>query len=199
MPRCRGQQTSIRRVSTPVECGYGFDPSSVASSVDPSSIDSALGAASSVDPSSAAADSAASTSAAGLYQEWFDDPNHAFDQQWIDGTTILGNLTVQYDTFVNRSGVTSAAEEHVHRQRRQRYRRRNMAQPTGGDGGLWFGDGGNGGTDLPVRAVPAASRTTVTAASAVTGFEAAGGAGGDSGYGIAGNGGDGGDAPYPRH
>ncbi|MGO9552045.1 hypothetical protein, partial [Mycobacterium sp.] len=74
-----------------------FDPSSLAGTMP--AIDSALSAASTAVP---AADPAASSSLAGLYETFIYDPSHAFDQRWIDGTTLLGGLTVAYDDFINQ-------------------------------------------------------------------------------------------------
>ncbi len=59
-------------------------------------VDSALSAASSVDPSSAAG---SSTDLAQLYDQFFYEPVHTFDQQWIDGTSIFGPGTVQFNDF----------------------------------------------------------------------------------------------------
>ena len=57
----------------------------------------ATDAAAGSDPVAAAASAAvpaASTSLAGLYDTYIYDPSHTWDQQWIDGTTFLGSLTV---------------------------------------------------------------------------------------------------------
>src|ERR1700744_3224225 len=51
------------------------------------SLDTALGAASTTDP---AATAAASTDLAQLYDQFFYDPSHTFDQQWIEGTSFFG-------------------------------------------------------------------------------------------------------------
>jgi hypothetical protein len=56
------------------------------------SLDAALGMASTADPAGVPA---ASASLAGLYDQFIYDPGHTFDQDWINGTTFLGNLTVQ--------------------------------------------------------------------------------------------------------
>jgi hypothetical protein len=104
----------------------------------------AVAASDPVAAATAAADPAASTSLADLYNSLVYDPSHTWDQQWIDGTTFLGNLTVQFDNFVNSldpgtlligngaDGIDGGT----------------LAQADGAAGGLWFGDGGSGGTDL---------------------------------------------------
>ena len=75
------------------------------------------------DPVAAAASAAvpaASTSLAGLYDQFFFDPGQAFNQAWIDGTTFLGNLTVQYDNFINN--ISESRWPAADRQRRRRHR-----------------------------------------------------------------------------
>lgn len=62
---------------------------------DPSGLDSALAA----DP--LAASPVADTSLAGLYNTWFYEPAHTFDQAWINGDTFLGSWTVQFDDNLN--------------------------------------------------------------------------------------------------
>ena len=91
-----------------------LDPSSLAGAtpdlLDPSSlagtmpdVDSALSAAStSADPAALpAADPAASQSLASLYETYIYDPAQTWHQDWIAGTTFLGNLTVQWDNALN--------------------------------------------------------------------------------------------------
>ena len=98
----------ISSLDAALQGAANFDPSSLdaalggASALDPSSLDSAVAAAS-ADPSSAAADPAAAGALANLYGEFYLS-SHAFDQKWIDGTTFLGNLTVQYDNSSTGSG-----------------------------------------------------------------------------------------------
>ena len=87
-----------------------------------------------------AADAAAAPSLAQPYETYIYDPSHTWDQDWIAGDTFLGNLTVQWDNALNTfwgdiggqgmligNGVDGTAVD-----------------PTGGAGGLWFGDGGAG-------------------------------------------------------
>ena len=64
-----------------------------------------------------------------------------WDQEWIAGTTFLGNLTVQWDNLLNGFWGDIGGQGDVDRQRRRWNRR---LDPTGGAGGLWFGDGGVG-------------------------------------------------------
>src|ERR1700749_2030548 len=54
---------------------------------------------SSTDPAAALA--APSTDLASLYNQFIFEPSQAFNQDWIDGTTFLGGLTVSYDNFIN--------------------------------------------------------------------------------------------------
>ena len=80
-----------------------FDPSSLAGGLPD------IGVTPDLDPASAAALPAAlsaaeppdSTTGADLYQQWFYDPAHAWDQSWIAGTTFLGPLTAQWDNALN--------------------------------------------------------------------------------------------------
>src|ERR1700722_8861956 len=97
------------------------------------------------DPVAAAASAAApaaSTSLAGLYDQFIYDPSHTWDQQWIAGTTFLGTSTGQYDNFVNSLGfgllIGNGADG---------IDGGTLAQADGAAGGLWFGDGGDGGAD----------------------------------------------------
>ena len=159
-----------------------------------STLDTAL--TSSTDPGTAL--SAQSTDLASLYNQFFFEPGQASNQAWIDGTTFLGNLTVQYDNFINNiseslggplligNGANGIADG-------------TLAQAAGGAGGILFGDGGNGATDAlgqggtgglaydGIGGEGGAGGTDIDAA----GDGGAGGAGGDSDYGIGGDGGDG--------
>ena len=72
-----------------------FDPSAWtprwrgASAFDPSSVDSALSAASSA--ALPAAEPPDPTTLADLYGQFIYEPVHTWDQEWIAGTTFLGN------------------------------------------------------------------------------------------------------------
>ena len=158
-----------------------------ASSVDPaSSLDAALGAASSVDPANA---TAATTDLTQLYDTYVYEPSHTFDQRWIDGTTFLGQLTVQYDNFVNSLDpgtllIGNGADG-------------TAADPTGGAGGLFFGDGGTG-FDSGTAGVAGGNGGIAydgDGGAGGVGYEGSmGGTGGDTAYGIGGEGGQGGAA-----
>jgi endoglycosylceramidase len=111
-----------------------------------------------VDQALAASASGAETiSAAGLFQQYIYDPLHASVESWINssfGEQVDQLLNTASGQFLIGNGVDG-----------------NALDPTGGDGGLWLGDGGNGWD------------------SNEAGF--AGGSGGDA-VGFFGNGGDGG-------
>ena len=130
-----------------------------------------------------------------LYDQFIYDPSHTWDQQWIDGTTFLGNADGAIRQLRQQLGSGHLAD----RQRRGRHRRRTLAQADGA-GGLWFGDGGTGcDATRPVAAATAALPSTATAALGGAGgsdIDAAGDGGaadGGTAYGIAGGGGAGGD------
>ncbi len=95
-------------------------------------LDSALDAASTFDPATV---SAASTDLAQLYDQFFYAPAHAFDQQWIDGTSFLGPGTVQFDNFINSLDPNQLLIGNGDPG--------TLADPNGGAGGLFFGDGGS--------------------------------------------------------
>src|ERR1700744_848932 len=100
-----------------------------------STLDTALSGASSADPASAV--SAQSTDLAQLYDQFIYEPAHTFDQEWINGTTFLGNSTVLYDNFINSLSpgtlLIGNGADGI-----------SAADPNGGAGGLIFGDGGTG-------------------------------------------------------
>src|ERR1700684_1059430 len=176
------------------------------SSVDPSlavdlsgwlsSLDFALSAASTVDPADLGAASvpAASTDLAQAYETAIYDPSHTWDQEWIAGTTFLGSLTVSYDNFVNSLGFGELIGNGANG-----IDRGTLAQADGGAGGLWFGDGGSGGTDAAGQGgdggaafdgnggLGGAGGSDID----VDGDGGGGGDGGDTAYGIAGGGGGG--------
>src|ERR1700744_741733 len=110
-----------------------------------STLDSMLSGTSTLDPSSilSGADPAAapsSTDLAQLYDQFFYEPAHTFDQQWIAGTSFLGPGTVSYDNFINGLSqdfggpllIGNGADG------------TSAADPNGGAGGVIFGDGGTG-------------------------------------------------------
>ena len=117
------------------------------SAVDPSSALDASSALSSVDLSGvdAAAVPAQSTDFAALYNEFFFAPGQALTKRGLTAPRFLGNLTVQYDNFINNiseslggplligNGANGIADG-------------TLAQADGGAGGIIFGDGGNGAT-----------------------------------------------------
>jgi endoglycosylceramidase len=105
----------------------------------------------------ASASGAETISAAGLFQQYIYDPLHAGVESWIN--SAFGE---QVDQLLNTASGQLLIGNGVDG---------NALDPTGGDGGLWFGDGGNGWD------------------SNEAGF--AGGSGGDA-VGFFGNGGDGG-------
>ncbi len=165
-----------------------FDPSSLAGTMP--DIDSALSPAStSADPAAVPPDPAASTDLAQLYETFIYGPQHTLEQEWIDGTTGLGGLTVQWDNSIDSLDpstllIGNGADG-------------TAADPTGGAGGLLFGDGGAGWNSTVVGEAGGAGGVAYdgNGGAGGEGFEGSmGGAGGDTGYGIAGNGGAGGDA-----
>ena len=112
-----------------------------------------------VDQALAASASGAETlSAAGLFQQYIYDPLHAGVESWINspfGEQVDNALNTASGQFLIGNGADGTGQ----------------LDPNGGDGGLWFGDGGNGWDS---------DQTGV-----------AGGSGGDA-VGLFGNGGDGG-------
>src|ERR1700733_10943718 len=150
-----------------------------------STLDTAL---SSTDPASALP--AASTDFAQLYDQFIYAPSQAFQQEWIDGTSFLGSGTVAYDNFINGLsqdfggplliGNGLAGTE---------------ADPTGGAGGVIFGDGGTG-WNSDVAGDPGGAGGIAydgNGGEGGTGFDGTdGGAGGDTAYGVGGEGGAGG-------
>ena len=107
----------------------------------------------------ATASSAETLSAEGLFQQYIYDPLHASVESWINssfGEQVDNALNTASGQFLIGNGADGTGQ----------------LDPNGGDGGLWFGDGGNG-WDSDESGV-------------------AGGSGGDA-AGFFGNGGDGGD------
>ena len=114
----------------------GADVSGLVTAFDPTFVgDPAAVALPAADSALPAADSAQALSLAGQYNVLY-LANHAFDQQWIDGTTFLGQSTVTFDNFINSlsPGTLLIGNGAMGTE----------ADPTGGAGGLFFGDGGTG-------------------------------------------------------
>src|SRR3984957_1182331 len=85
-----------------------------------------------VDQALAATASGAETlSAAGLFQQYIYDPLHASVESWINSS-----FGEQVDNAINTASghllIGDGADD------------TGLLDPNGGDGGLWFGDGGNG-------------------------------------------------------
>jgi hypothetical protein len=127
------------------------------------------------------------------FQTTFYDPMHEWDQDWIAGDTWLGDFTVQFDNMLNGfwtaiggqglfvgNGIDGTE-----------------ANPDGGAGGVWFGDGGDG-WDSTVAGVAGGNGGMSYQGNGGDGGDggagALGGIGGNSNYGNGGSGGDGGDA-----
>src|SRR5947209_15857495 len=79
----------------------------------------------------ASASSAETVSAAGLFQQYIYDPLHASVESWINSS-----LGEQVDNAINTASgqflIGNGADG------------TGLLDPNGGDGGLWFGDGGSG-------------------------------------------------------
>src|SRR3984885_6341636 len=106
-----------------------------------STLDSAL--TSSAD---ASAPPAQSTDLASLYNQFFFEPSQAFNQDWIDGTTFLGGLTVSYDNFINGISADLGGPLLIGNGA-DGVGGGTLAEATGDPGGIFFGDGGSGATD----------------------------------------------------
>jgi endoglycosylceramidase len=119
----------------------------------------------------AGASGAETLSAAGLFQQYIYDPLHAGTESWINssfGEQVDHLLNTASGQFLIGNGAEGSALDH-----------------NGGDGGLWFGDGGPG-WDSDEAGVAGGSGGDAV------GFFGSGGDGGLGGLGA--NGGDGGDA-----
>jgi endoglycosylceramidase len=120
----------------------------------------------------ASASGAETLSAAGLFQQYIYDPLHAGIESWINspfGEQVDHLLNTASGQFLIGNGVDGTG----------------ALDPNGGDGGLWFGDGGNG-WDSDDAGVSGGSGGDAA------GFFGNGGEGGLGGVGA--GGGDGGDA-----
>ncbi len=109
--------------------------------------------------------------AAGLFQQYIYDPLHAGVESWIQssfGEQVDHAINTAFGQLLIGNGVDGT-----------------QADPTGGDGGLWFGDGGNGWDSTQPGEAGGSGGDAV-------GFFGSGGEGGAGGAGAAG--GDGGDA-----
>ena len=79
----------------------------------------------------ATASSAETLSAEGLFQQYIYDPLHASVESWINssfGEQVDNALNTASGQFLIGNGADGTGQ----------------LDPNGGDGGLWFGDGGNG-------------------------------------------------------
>lgn len=125
-----------------------------------------------VDQALAASASGAETlSAAGLFQQYIYDPLHASVESWINssfGEQVDNALNTASGQFLIGNGADGTGQ----------------LDANGGDGGLWFGDGGNGWDSVE-------SGVAGGSGGAAAGFFGNGGDGGMGGAGAAG--GDGGD------
>jgi hypothetical protein len=127
------------------------------------------------------------------YQTTFYDPMHEWNQDWIAGDTWLGDLTVQWDNALNDSWAAIGGQGLLVGNGIDG----TEANPDGGAGGIWFGDGGDGwnSTEAGVAGgVGGMAYSGNGGDGGDGGAGAAGGVGGSSAYGLAGNGGDGGNA-----
>src|ERR1700733_12502227 len=141
-----------------------------------------------VDQALAASASGAETlSAAGLFQQYIYDPLHASVESWINspfGEQVDNALNTASGQFLIGNGANGTGQ----------------LDPNGGDGGLWFGDGGNG-WDSPEPGFAGGSGGDAVGFfgnggdGGMGGPSAAGGDGGDAGslFGIGGDGGNAGD------
>ena len=121
--------------------------------------------------SHATAAAAETVSAAGLFQQYVYDPLHAGAESWINssfGEQVDHLLNTVSGQFLVGNGADGTAMD-----------------PNGGDGGLWFGDGGNGWDSDQAGYAGGNGGDAL-------GFFGSGGEGGAGGLGAAG--GDGGDA-----
>ncbi len=162
-----------------------------ASGLGTGSLDSALQlpteslvALSSTDPLSAA--SSSSTDLAQLYDTFFYEPIHTLDQAWIAspfGALVDNNLNAVYQDFGGQGILIGNGVDGT------------MADPNGGAGGLFFGDGGTG-YDPTTAGVAGGEGGAAFFGNGgdggMGGADADGGAGGSTVFGIAGNGGAGG-------
>jgi len=119
----------------------------------------------------AGASGAETLTAAGLFQQYIYDPLHASVESWINssfGEQVDQAINTASGQFLIGNGAEGTALD-----------------PNGGDGGLWFGDGGNGWDSTQAGEAGGSGGDAV-------GFFGSGGEGGAGGAGAAG--GDGGDA-----
>src|SRR6185437_2414964 len=119
-----------------------------------------------VDQALAASASGAETlSAAGLFQQYIYDPLHAGVESWINssfGEQVDHAINLAAGQFLIGNGADGTALD-----------------PNGGDGGLWFGDGGNGWDSTQPGEAGGSGGDAV-------GFLGSGGEGGAGGAGAAG-------------
>ena len=133
------------------------------------------------------ASGAETLSAAGLFQQYIYDPLHASVESWINssfGEQVDHAINTASGQFLIGNGADGTGQ----------------LDPNGGDGGLWFGDGGNG-WDSDQAGVAGGSGGDAVGFfgnggdGGMGGAGAAGGDGGDGGslFGIGGDGGNAGD------
>ena len=138
-----------------------------------------------VDQALAASASGAETlSVAGLFQQYIYEPLHASVESWINssfGEQVDSALNTASGQFLIGNGADGTGQ----------------LDPNGGDGGLWFGDGGNGwDSDQPGVAGGSGGDAVGFFGNGgdggMGGLDAAGGDGGDGGslFGIGGDGGN---------
>ncbi|MBS9535617.1 YncE family protein [Mycobacterium sp. M1] len=143
----------------------------------------------------ASVDASGSAAATDSLTQWYEtniyDPIHTWEQNWIDsaqGEAFDAQLNSEWQSWGGQGMLIGDGTNGT------------QADPNGGAGGLWFGDGGNG-WDSTIAGDPGGAGGVAydgDGGDGGNGFDgSAGGAGGDTGYGIAGNGGDGGDAVTP--
>ena len=72
------------------------------------------------------------------------DPAQTWHQDWIAGTTFLGNLTVQWDNALNGFWGDIGGQGMLIGNGADGIDGGTLAEANGGAGGLWFGDGGDG-------------------------------------------------------
>src|SRR3984885_9376736 len=135
----------------------------------------------------ATASSAETLSAEGLFQQYIYDPLHASVESWINssfGEQVDNALNTASGQFLIGNGANGTGQ----------------LDPNGGDGGLWFGDGGNGWDSTQPGFAGGSGGDAVVffgngGDGGMGGPSAAGGDGGDAGslFGIGGDGGNAGD------
>jgi len=152
-------------------------------------LDSALAAASSADASSAATAPLDFTQA---YDTYIYAPTEAAEQAWITsptGEAFDTSLNTFYHDFGGTGILIGDGANGTDGG--------TMAEATGGAGGLWFGDGGTGGTDSAGDGGAGGIAYDGDGGAGGAGLDGGtGGTGGDTAYGIGGEGGAGGEGTF---